>query len=175
MPAAGRLKFSGDFAKTAIALRLTVPAPFHFGGTIMKLPCLQILHLAAGAAALPIVSLNAWAQVYPAQSATKYAASGLRLKLTFFASSNPDCSNVGRPTIRITRAPEHGRVTVTQTSDFPNFSVSNIRNQCNHRRVAGAAIYYVSRHGFTGTDFVDAEIIFVNGALAQWSYTINVR
>jgi len=110
-----------------------------------------------------------------AQSATKYAVSGRPLKLSFFNSTNPDCSTVGRPTIRLIRAPEHGRVTVTQATDFPNFPVSNIRNQCNRRRVAGAAIYYTSQRGFVGTDYVQAEIIFASGNLRQASYTINVR
>ena len=35
----------------------------------MKLPRRQLLHLAAGAAALPVVSRFAWAQTYPSQSA----------------------------------------------------------------------------------------------------------
>ena len=109
------------------------------------------------------------------QSATKYAVSRRSLKLSFFNSTNPDCSTVGRPTIRLTRAPEHGRVTVNQTTDFPNFPVSNIRSECNRRRVPGAAIYYVSQRGFIGTDFVEVEIIFINGALWQRSYNINVR
>jgi hypothetical protein len=111
----------------------------------------------------------------PGQSATKYAVSGRPLKLSFFASTNPDCSTVGRPAIRLIRQPEHGRVTVTQTADFPNFSASNIRSECNRRRVAGAAIYYVSQRGFVGTDYVQAEIIFASGNVRQASYTINVR
>lgn len=109
------------------------------------------------------------------QSATKYAVSGRPLKLSFFNSTNPDCSNVGRPTIRLIRAPEHGRVTVTQTTDFPSFPSSNIRSTCNRRRVVGAAIHYVSQRGFVGTDYVQAEIIFASGNLRQASYTINVR
>jgi len=110
-----------------------------------------------------------------AQSASKYALSGRPLKLSFFNSTNPDCSSVGRPTIRLVRAPEHGRVTVTQTADFPNFSASNIRSECNRRRVAGAALYYVSQRGYVGTDYVQAEIIFASGSLRQVSFTINVR
>src|SRR5215470_19735909 len=109
------------------------------------------------------------------QSATKYAVSGRPLKLSFFNSTNPDCSTVGRPTIRLIRAPEHGRITVTQTTDFPNFPVSNIRNECNRRRVPGAAVYYVSQRGFLGTDYVEVEIIFASGTLRQQSFTINVR
>jgi hypothetical protein len=109
------------------------------------------------------------------QSSTKYAISGRPLKLSFFSSTNPDCSSLGRPTIRLVRAPEHGRVTVTQTNDFPNFSASNIRSACNRRRVAGTAIYYASQRGFIGTDYVQAEVIFASGNLRQPSFTINVR
>jgi hypothetical protein len=106
---------------------------------------------------------------------TKYAVSGRPLKLDFAASTNPDCSSVGRPTVRASRAPEHGRVTVTQSTDFPRFPPSNIRSQCNGRRVAGAAINYVSQRGFIGTDNVEVEIIFASGSLRHESFTINVR
>ena len=110
-----------------------------------------------------------------AQYSTKYAVSGQPLKLAFFNSTNPDCSSVGPPTIRIVRAPEHGRVTVVQTTGFPNFPSSNIRSECNRRRVRGATINYVSQRGFVGTDQVQVEIIFASGNLRQASYTINVR
>jgi hypothetical protein len=108
-------------------------------------------------------------------SATKYAISGRLLKLGFANSTYPDCSTGGRPTIRLIRAPEHGRVTISQTRDFPSFPVSSIRSECNRRRVAGAAVYYVSQRGFLGTDYVDVEVIFANGELRQRSFTINVR
>jgi hypothetical protein len=109
------------------------------------------------------------------QSITKYAASGRPLKLDFASSTNPDCSNVGRPTIRLSRAPEHGRVSITQTMDFPHFRASNIRSQCNGRRVAGAAVNYAPQRGFVGTDYVDVEIIFASGNLRHESFTVNVR
>jgi hypothetical protein len=51
---------------------------------------------------------------------TKYVVSGRPLKLSYFSSTNPDCSTAGRPTIRLIRAPEHGRVTISKGSDFPN-------------------------------------------------------
>jgi len=110
-----------------------------------------------------------------AQSSTKYVASGQLVTLGFFYSTNPDCSSIGRPTIRITRSPDHGRVTVVQTTGFPTFPSSNIRSVCNRRRVAGATLNYVSQRGFGGTDYVQAEIIFASGNYRQVSYIINVR
>src|SRR5262245_6006120 len=38
-----------------------------YGGNVMKLPRRQLLHLAAGAAALPATSRIAWAQTYPSR------------------------------------------------------------------------------------------------------------
>src|SRR5262249_48246049 len=48
----------------------------------MKLPRRNVLHLAAGAAALPALSRIAWAQSYPARA--------VRLIVTFPAGSAPD-------------------------------------------------------------------------------------
>jgi hypothetical protein len=106
---------------------------------------------------------------------TKYAVSGRLVTLNFYNSTNPDCTSVGRPTIRIVRSPDHGRVTVVQTTGFPSFPRSNIRSECNRRRVAGATLNYVSQRGFVGTDYVQAEIIFASGNYRQVSYFINVR
>jgi len=58
---------------------------------------------------------------------------------------------------------------------WPGRSTSNIRSECNRRRVAGAAIYYVSQRGFTGTDSVQAETYFPNGVLWQRSYNTNLQ
>jgi hypothetical protein len=134
----------------------------HFGG-----------HPVRTTIAIAIALLSATAA--QGQSVTKYAVSGLPLKLDFAASVNPDCSSIGRPTVRLSRAPEHGHATVTQATDFPRFPPSNIRSECNRRRVAGAAINYVSQRGFIGTDYVEAEIIFASGSLRHESFTINVR
>jgi len=126
-------------------------------------------------AAIAIATVMLSATAAQAQFATKYAVSGRPLKLDFANSTNPDCSSIGPPTNRVVRAPEHGRLTVAQTSDFPNFPASNTRSECNRRRVAGAALHYVSQRGFTGMDAVGVEIIFASGNMRQKSFTINVR
>ena len=100
--------------------------------------------------------------------------SGRALRLHFATSINPDCSLSGRPTIRITRAPEHGRVTVTQARDFPNYPTSNVRSVCNTRRVGGTAVIYQSQRGFVGTDNLQDDTIFPDGHVTQHSSTITV-
>jgi hypothetical protein len=103
------------------------------------------------------------------QTAVKNVISGNPLKLAFFNSTNPDCSSRGRSTIRLIRAPEHGRVNFRLTADFPSS-----RSQCHQRRVPGTAFYYQSQRGFAGTDHVEVEVIFPSGSLGQYNYTINV-
>src|SRR5262245_868774 len=103
------------------------------------------------------------------QTAVKHVIAGNSLKLSFFNSTNPDCSSRGQSTVRITRAPEHGRLSSRTASDFPSS-----RSQCHQRRVPGTAFYYQSQRGFAGTDYVEAEVVFPSGNLRRYSYTINV-
>ena len=103
------------------------------------------------------------------QTAAKNVISGNQLKLSFFNSTNPDCSSRGQSSVRLIRAPEHGRVNTRQTTDFPSS-----RSQCHQRRVPGTAFYYHSQRGFAGMDHVEAEVIFPSGSLRRYSYSINV-
>jgi hypothetical protein len=103
------------------------------------------------------------------QTAVKNVISGNSLKLSFFNSTNPDCSSRGPSTVRLVRSPEHGRVSFRRTADFPSS-----RSQCHQRRVPGTALYYQSQRGFGGMDYVEAEVIFPSGNLRRYSYSINV-
>ena len=118
--------------------------------------------------------LTTAAQAQPVGTVTRYAASGHPLKLTFFSATNPDCSSIGAPTIRLS-TPAHGHATVTRTTDFPSFPPTNIRSECNRRRVPGAVVYYVPQRGYIGEDSFQAETIFPNGVLWQRTYNIIVR
>ena len=119
------------------------------------------------AAALLLSTFGAQAQ--------RYVASGQTLKLYFTASVNPDCSAAGMPTIRVTKPPEHGRVSIKQTRDFLAFPQSDTRNVCNRRRVSGVVISYMSQRGYTGSDSVGAEIIYPTGSHRSGTFSITVR
>jgi hypothetical protein len=105
----------------------------------------------------------------------QYVAAGKTVKLHFAASVNPDCSNAGTPTVRITRSPEHGRVTQQQTRDFTYFPPSNVRSACNTRRVSGVAIRYTAQRGYVGYDSVGVEIFYTTGRKRSGTFNINVR
>ena len=110
-----------------------------------------------------------------AQHLTMTAISGRPLKLNFSNTTNPDCSSIGETIVKLTREPQHGRVTISKASDFPSFPKKNVRYTCNKQRVSGTKTVYVSERGFTGTDSAAIEIIFASGSTARRSYTINVR
>lgn len=110
-----------------------------------------------------------------AQHQTKTARSGQPLKLNFSNATNPDCTSAGETVVRLTQAPQHGKITISKTSDFPSFPKGNARRDCNKKRVAGTQTVYVSEAGYTGTDSAAIEIIFATGGTARRSYTINVK
>jgi tripartite-type tricarboxylate transporter receptor subunit TctC len=79
----------------------TVPAPFHFGGTIMKRSRRQFLQLAASAAALPTVSPMALAQAYPSRPITMVVtvSPGSSLDATGRILAEAMRSSLGQPVI----------------------------------------------------------------------------
>lgn len=95
--------------------------------------------------------------------ADKVVASGRPLILYQAGATNPDCSSAGVVVLRVAQAPEHGRVSIRQTSLFPRFSDSNLRSVCNRRRVPGVEATYVSQRGYLGPDFVVLEALFPAG------------
>jgi hypothetical protein len=110
-----------------------------------------------------------------AQHLTKTALSGKPLKLNFSNATNPDCSSVGETVVRLTQAPQHGKITISKASEFPSFPKGNARRDCNKQRVPGTQTVYVPEAGYTGTDTAAIEIIFPTGATARRSYTITVK
>jgi hypothetical protein len=110
-----------------------------------------------------------------AQRLTMTALSGKPLKLNFSNTTNPDCTSVGETVVRLTKEPQHGKVTISKASDFPGFPKKNVRFKCNKQRVAGTKTVYVSERGYTGSDSAEIEVIFPTGSTARRYYTIDVR
>ena len=106
---------------------------------------------------------------------SKVAASGAPILLVQVHSTNPDCTTAGRPVVRVTQAPEHGRLSINNTAVFPSFPPSNVRSACNRRRVPGVVVRYVSQRGYTGTDAAAIEVYFPDGQARRGAYFITVR
>ncbi len=107
--------------------------------------------------------------------ADRSVASGYPLILSNLYSTNPDCTSSGKIVVRVTRSPEHGKVTVRDAGVFPNFPESNIRSACNRRRVPGVQVIYVSQRGYTGPDFVGLQVNFPMGREATGRFPIQVK
>jgi hypothetical protein len=107
--------------------------------------------------------------------AYKVAAAGRPLQLYWATSVNPDCSSAGSVTIKLAEPPSHGRVTISRTGVFPNFSAANARQHCNTRRVAGVKAFYVSQRGYQGPDRVALDVIWPSGRYVRHNVSIGVR
>lgn len=106
--------------------------------------------------------------------AEKVVASGRPLMLYNAYYTNPDCTSGGTVVMRVSQAPEHGRVSIHPTGVFPRFPESNIRNVCNRRRVPGMEATYVSQRGYLGPDLVVLEVLFPNGTGRRVTLPIRV-
>lgn len=106
---------------------------------------------------------------------SRVAVSGVRLRLSFETSLNPDCSAMGKTVIRVLTKPAHGAAAIEDIKDFTSFEATNQRYHCNERKTPGAAIYYQSERGYTGPDSVSYEIIFPTGMRRQNDVDLTVN
>jgi len=123
--------------------------------------------------AAALVGLLVTASTVQAQSLT--AIAGHPVKLYTGYSTNPDCTSEGDLQVRVTQAPQHGRITVKTAGVFPNFPASNVRSACNRRRVPGVLVHYVSERGYSGFDQLGFQVIFPNGASRTFSGSVTVQ
>jgi hypothetical protein len=106
--------------------------------------------------------------------AGKVVVSGRPLMLYHAYATNPDCTSAGTVVIRVSQAPEHGRVFIRQAAVFPRFPESNPRSVCNRRRVRGMEATYVSQRGYIGPDYVVLEVFFPAGRGVRVTLPIRV-
>ena len=78
-------------------------------------------------------------------------------------------------TIKVAEPPSHGRVTISRTGVFTNFSAANLRKQCNTRRVAGVKAFYTSQRGYQGPDRVAIDVIWPSGRYVRQDVSIVVK
>lgn len=115
-----------------------------------------------------------WSSAASAQPTFNVAA-GHDVKISSWVSVNPDCASTGQIVMRITQAPQHGRVSIRNAGIFPNFPSSNVRSICTARRVRGVEAYYRPESGYLGFDAVGLEMISPGGAYRAYTANIQVR
>lgn len=100
----------------------------------------------------------------------RFAVSGERTEIGRDWSLNPDCSARGNPSVRVLKAPEHGKLVIQREDVFPYWK----NGACNSKKVLGNAQYYTSDQGFIGTDSTITRHSYANGFVQDVTAEIKV-
>ena len=103
---------------------------------------------------------------------TKNALSGERTKIDWAVAVTGDCSARVIPELRVLQAPQHGTVDIVHEKLDGKFHGTYAK--CTGKDVQGAAAYYTSKKGFTGTDKVVIRNSYKDGVVRDSVAEINV-
>lgn len=106
--------------------------------------------------------------------AARGADSGQKQKVWSYIDINPDCSSNDYK-LKILTAPSHGKVTIEDSEDFPNYLKENLRSACNVKRVPSRTVYYTSEPEFTGADGFTIEVLSSVGIIRDDRFAMTVR
>jgi hypothetical protein len=106
---------------------------------------------------------------------TRVVASGTNTRIGFFTWTNPDCTAIGNVNVRVTKQPEHGKVEITTTTNFPGYPKEHVRFKCNEHKVKGMQINYKSAEKYIGDDALELLVLFPNGFGWEVHYDVSVR
>jgi hypothetical protein len=120
-----------------------------------------------------VAGLVAWSGAASARTFNVVSGGSVRVAQAY--SLNPDCTPIGKPAIRMTQPPQHGRVTIRSARIYPAFPASNPRIVCNTHRVPALEGVYIADRGYVGTDSSSFEIIYGSGNYRQYTVSITVR
>ena len=129
----------------------------------------------ASAPSVPAVPSTNGAGIPTDTAHTKVDAAGKPVIIDEAVGLNPDCTTTGPITIKIVKQPAHGSVAVIQTSVFPGYPPSNVRNVCNSRQVPGYRVLYTGKKGYAGSDSAELEIFWPAGAALDLTVPILVE
>jgi hypothetical protein len=106
---------------------------------------------------------------------TRVVASGTNTRIGFFTWTNPDCTAIGNVNVRVTKQPEHGKVEITTTTNFPGYPKEHVRFKCNEHKVRGMQINYKSAEKYIGDDALELLVLFPNGFGWEVHFDMSVR
>jgi hypothetical protein len=104
---------------------------------------------------------------------TRTVVSGKEQRVWFNSHVHPDCSSAGEMVVRITKEPEHGKVSVASGKEYPGYPKESIRYKCNQHKVDVKKLLYKSEDKYTGDDAFQALIIFEDGY--AWVVLIDLK
>jgi hypothetical protein len=106
---------------------------------------------------------------------SRFVPPGVKRKIGFFHSLNPDCTSTGDILARVVKAPQHGTVETPSASDFATYPKDNIRFKCNEHKVRGIQVIYKSDDKYVGDDEFEVLLLFASGNAWNLHYKIGVR
>jgi hypothetical protein len=106
---------------------------------------------------------------------SRVVPSGENRRIGFYYHLTPDCAQVGPFTVRITKAPEHGKVEVVTVNDYPHFGKENVRAKCNSHKIKGQELKYKSEPKYIGDDTVEILVLWDSGFAWEVRYDLSVR
>jgi hypothetical protein len=133
------------------------------------------------AAVTGVVMLCSLAPALAVAQAVKYlhlnkaTIQGHRIQISYGLQANRDCSPNGYPSIKITTAPSHGRVSIERGRVIPSYPANNPRRRCNGTKLPAVVVFYTPSAAFTGRDFVETATSFINGEVAETKIDIDVE
>jgi hypothetical protein len=120
-----------------------------------------------------VVFVFGFGAVAPAQTPTvdrtARGLAGQDIRVGVYVNVRQDCTSGPLPTIRLTTAPAHGKVTVKKA----NINATNYR-QCLALEVPGYVAVYKSQPDFSGNDEFILEVKFPNGKTEVQRITVTV-
>ena len=102
----------------------------------------------------------------------KLIASGMNARIAIFGFVNPDCT-AKEHAVRITKEPEHGKVTVSPTKEFLTYKGNAAK--CSQHKTQTTEIKYKSEDKYTGKDEVGALVLWEGGYAWEVQITLDVR
>ena len=100
---------------------------------------------------------------------TARGPAGQDIRVGVYVNVRQDCTSGPLPTIRLTTAPAHGKVTVKKAK----INATNYR-QCLALEVPGYVAIYKSQPDFSGNDVLILEVKFPNGKTEVQRITVTV-
>jgi len=101
--------------------------------------------------------------------------SGIKSKIGFMHSLNPDCQVVGYAEITVVKAASHGKVSSDKGQDYPTYTKDNARYDCNRNLAGASELFYQSDADFHGTDSFSIQVKTPTGPPRIYSYEVEVR
>ena len=105
-------------------------------------------------------------------------ASNSKIRVGYYAILDANCHEVSGAVVgRVTKAPEHGKVSIFRTVELPNPPlVTTAPNaHCMYQPRPGMAVYYQSAGNYVGTDTFTYEAYMPAGIAAHADITINIQ